>query len=97
VDAHEVVQLYVSAPGAGALTPLPIPYRSLQGYTRVLLKAGETMPVSFTLTPAQYSTTLANGTMTVLSGEYKIAVSGHQPDDAAGLAASNVATGSFAV
>ena len=34
--------------------------------------------------------------MTVLSGEYKIAVSGHQSDDvAAGLAASNVATGSF--
>ena len=36
--------------------------------------------------------------MTVLSGEYKIAVSGHQSDDvAAGLAASNVATGSFVV
>ena len=83
---------------SGALIwPASPTYRSLQGYTRVLLKAGETMPVSFTLTPAQYSTTLANGTMSVLSGEYKIAVSGHQPDDAAGLAASNVATGSFAV
>ena len=96
-NAHEVAQLYVSVPGAGARAPLPIPYRSLQGFRRLYLKAGESLPVSFVLTPNQIATTMANGTRVVTRGNYTVAMSGHQPDDAAGLNCSNVVVGSFVI
>jgi beta-glucosidase len=96
-NAHEVAQLYLSVPGAGARAPLPIPYRSLQGFQRVYLKTGESLPVRFILNPNQISTTMANGTMVVTRGNYTVAISGHQPDDEAGIAASNVVLGSFVV
>ena len=95
VDAHEVAQLYVAVPGAGALQPLPIPYRSLQGFERVFLAVREGHRLSFTLTPEQFSTVQADGSARVTDGAYTISVSGHQPGDVAGLAASNVQSGTF--
>ena len=95
VDAHEVAQLYVAVPGAGALQPLPIPYRSLQGFERVFLAVGEAHRLSFTLTPEQFSTVQADGSARVTDGAYTISVSGHQPGDVAGLATSNVQSGTF--
>ena len=97
VDAHEVAQLYVTVPGAGATTPLAIPYRSLQGFARPMLKAGSTQRVTFTLEPSQYSTIQADGTALVTDGSYSVSVSGHQPADQAGLVQSNVVCGSFEV
>ena len=97
VDAHEVAQLYVTVPGAGATTPLAIPYRSLQGFARPMLKAGSTQRVTFTLDPSQYSTVQADGTALVTDGSYSVSVSGHQPADQAGLVQSNVVCGSFEV
>ena len=96
VDAHEVVQLYVSVPGAGAVSPaLPIPLRSLQGFTREFLKAGASARVQFTLKQSQYTTVQADGSATVTPGKYSVYVGGSQPGDPA--ARSNVLSGSFSV
>ncbi|MDR3189101.1 MAG: glycoside hydrolase family 3 C-terminal domain-containing protein, partial [Prevotellaceae bacterium] len=48
-DGDEVVQLYVAHEDAKRRVPI----RSLQGFRRVHIKAGETKTVSFTLTPQQ--------------------------------------------
>jgi beta-glucosidase len=96
VDAHEVVQMYVSVPGAGAVAPaLPIPIRSLQGFNRTHLKAGESATLRFVLMQSQYTTVLANGTATVTAGKYAVHVGGSQPGDPA--APSTGLTGSFLI
>lgn len=96
VDAHEVVQLYVSVPGAGAVAPaLPIPIRSLQGFSRTFLKASASAAVRFSLLPSQYATVQANGTSVVTAGEYTVYLGGSQPDDPS--APSNVLRGSFSI
>lgn len=51
MDGEDVVQLYVSHPK----TALKSAIRSLQGFDRIFLKAGESRKVAFTLTPEQLS------------------------------------------
>ncbi|MDR2652002.1 MAG: glycoside hydrolase family 3 C-terminal domain-containing protein [Prevotellaceae bacterium] len=78
MDGDEVVQLYVSLP-ANDLWKTPI--RSLQGFKRIHLKAGESANVEFSLAPSQMTVrnsidnaeTAATGTMLVYAG-------GKQPD-----------------
>lgn len=72
----EVVQLYVSLPES----KLTVPVRSLQGFKRIHLKAGETKEVSFTLKPDQFSATDDQGISKVLPGKVLISVGGKQPD-----------------
>ncbi len=74
-EGDEVVQLYVSRPGA----PVPVPIRSLQGVRRVHLQPGEKQTVSFTLTPRQLSMILDDGRRVETPGEVEISVGGKQP------------------
>jgi len=78
VAGDEVVQLYLSVPGDAAA-----PIRSLKGYERVHLRAGETRAVSFTLTPRELALAGEDGRMRVGPGTYKLWVGGGQPGTAA--------------
>ena len=96
IAAHEVTQLYVTAPGAGSKEPhLPIPIRSLQGFTRRFLPAGGSLRLSFELTPRQISTVQRNGSAVLGEGTYTVSVGGCQPGDPAGLKLGNVLSASF--
>jgi beta-glucosidase len=75
VDGEEVVQLYVTHTNASA----PVPIRSLQGFQRVFLKAGEEMSVNFSLAPRQLSLIDATARRVVEPGIYEVSVGGKQP------------------
>jgi len=74
-DGEEVVQLYVTEIGASA----PVPIRSLQGFQRVQLRAGELKTVSFVLTPRQISIINSEAKRVVEPGIIEISVGGKQP------------------
>jgi beta-glucosidase len=75
VASDEVVQLYVSAVDGGATAPV----RSLAGFQRIHLQAGERRPVSFTLAPRALSLVDDAGQRFVAPGTYEISVGGKQP------------------
>jgi beta-glucosidase len=75
VTADEVVQLYVSRLEASA----PVPIRSLQGFRRITLRAGERRRVAFTLTPRQLALVDEDGRYVVEPGRFTISVGGKQP------------------
>jgi beta-glucosidase len=75
-DGDEVVQLYVSLPGSKLKTAI----RSLQGFNRIHLKAGEAQTVSFTLSPDQIAGRDENNRAQVTKGKALISVGGKQPD-----------------
>jgi len=79
-EGDEVVQLYVSRDVAGA------PVRSLQGFQRVRLKAGETRRVSFQLDGGAMSVVAADGSRSIAAGPVKLWIGGGQPVARAGLA-----------
>ncbi|MDR3187779.1 MAG: fibronectin type III-like domain-contianing protein, partial [Prevotellaceae bacterium] len=56
-----------------------VPIRSLQGFRRVHIKAGETKTVSFTLTPQQVSQIDGNRWVTE-AGKLRLSLGGKQPD-----------------
>lgn len=68
----EVVQLYISDVEASA----PVPIRKLQGFRRVRLEPGETVSVSFTLTPETFSFVDERGQRVIEPGEFQIAIGG---------------------
>jgi beta-glucosidase len=76
----EVVELYLRGPQTGGA-----PLRSLRGFQRVTLQAGETKHVHFTLQPAQLSEVDQNGKTAMQVGSYTVFVGGGQPSHAAGL------------
>jgi beta-glucosidase len=76
-DGDEVAQLYISLPG----DKYRVPIRSLQGFKRLHLKAGETRTVSFTLTPEQFQTRDGDGKPVIPSGKATVSVGGKQPDE----------------
>ena len=76
MDGEEVVQLYVSATGKKTNVPL----RSLKGFSRILLKAGESRIVSFELKPEDLSFYGEDGNLLPLSGKVTISIGGSQPD-----------------
>jgi beta-glucosidase len=94
-SGEEVVQLYVAQRDASA----PVPIRSLQGFRRVQLKAGETRSVSFTLTPRQLSLIDSGLKRVVEPGTIEISVGGKQPgfNGTADSHTSGVLTGQFRV
>lgn len=77
MDGEEVVQLYTSGTSTDAKAPL----RALKAFKRVLLKAGESKMVSFTLTPENLSVIGDNGIPLALKGKTVISVGGSQPDE----------------
>ena len=77
MDGEEVVQLYVINQDASVKAPL----KTLKGFERIHLKAGESKKVSFTLSPEDLSYVTAEGTYKQYNGKLKIAIGGHQPDE----------------
>ena len=71
MDGEEVVQLYVSNK-TSAIAPI----RSLKGFRRISLKAGEQKLVSFTLKPADFSVINSDATEVVEPGTYEISIGG---------------------
>jgi beta-glucosidase len=80
-DGDEVVQLYVSRDAPGA------PVRSLQGFQRIHLKAGETRRVRFALDGAAMSVVGPDGTRSIAAGPVRLWIGGGQPLARPGLAA----------
>jgi beta-glucosidase len=70
----EVVQLYVRDLAAS----VPVPIRSLAGFSRIHLGAGEKTQVEFALTPRQMSLIDENGRRVVEPGDFAIEVGGKQ-------------------
>jgi beta-glucosidase len=92
---EEVVQLYLTDLESSA----PVPIRSLQGFRRVSLEAGEERTVSFTIHPRQLSL-IDNVSDRVLEpGSFQVSLGGKQPGFT-GLAdtrTSGLVTGRFEV
>jgi beta-glucosidase len=74
---EEVAQLYVINQNKSIKAPL----KTLKGFERISLKAGESKTVTFTLSPEDVSYITAEGVSQQYIGELKIAVGGHQPDE----------------
>jgi beta-glucosidase len=74
-DAAEVVQFYVSDLQASTIVPL----HHLVGFERVVLKAGESRTVTFTLTPEMMSFYDDDGKLTLERGEFCLEVGGCSP------------------
>ena len=75
-DGEEVVQLYV----ADLEASVPVPIRSLQGFRRVRLAAGEEATVTFTIAPRQLALIDADNRLVVEPGAFEVAVGGGQPN-----------------
>ena len=88
-EGDEVVQLYVSHPGAAA----PAPLRSLQGFRRLHLRAGESRRVEFRLLPGNLGLVDAAGGLTQGAGTIVIHVGGGQPGHAPTVSARVRITG----
>ena len=76
VEGDEVMQLYLT----DELATVPVPLRSLQGFRRLHLEAGESDTVSFVLSPRQMSLIDAQMKRVVEPGYFTVAVGGKQPD-----------------
>jgi beta-glucosidase len=76
VEGDEVVQLYLTDEQAS----VPVPLRSLQGFRRVHLDAGQSDTVAFVLTPRQMSLIDMQLQRVVEPGYFTVAVGGKQPD-----------------
>ena len=74
-DSAEVVQFYLSDLRASTLVPL----HHLVGFERVMLKAGESRSVKFTLTPEMMSFYDDDGKLTLEPGEFRLEVGGCSP------------------
>lgn len=89
-DGDEVVQLYVSHPQDGQVRR---PLRSLKGFRRIHLKAGEAQTVRFTLSPEDLALTDKVGILTEKAGEVQLFVGGGQPGYTTGSTATLQLTG----
>ncbi len=90
-EGQEVVQLYLKHVDA----PVPVPIRSLEGFQRISLKAGERKRVEFALTARQLSMIGTDDKRAVEPGALEISVGGKQPGftGAADASTTEVATG----
>jgi beta-glucosidase len=79
-SGDEVVELYLRGPQTGGA-----PLRSLRGFQRVTLQAGETKHVLFTLQPSQLSEVDQDGKAAMQSGSYTVFLGGGQPSHGAGV------------
>jgi beta-glucosidase len=82
----EVVEAYLKTPQADG------PVRSLVGFKRVHLEAGEHRDVSLTLTPRSLSSVDDKGERSILPGAYHLTLGGAQPGET-----TAVSEGSFTI
>ena len=85
-DGAEVAMLWVQLPQEG---DVPTPRLSLQGFTKPVLRAGETRRLTFRLVPRQLSVAQLDGTWKLATGKVTLSVGGHQPGEP-GTHSSNV-------
>ncbi|WP_035694412.1 beta-glucosidase [Flavobacterium soli] len=78
IAGDEVAQLYVINQDNSIKAPL----KTLKGFERIHLKAGETKTVIFKLSPLDLSYTTSEGKYQQFNGNVKIAIGGNQPDEA---------------
>jgi beta-glucosidase len=76
MDGEEVVQLYVSGEEPNG------PIRSLKGFQRIFLKAGQSQVISFNLRPEDLGVADGQGNLKPFKGKVLISVGGRQPDPA---------------
>lgn len=74
IAGDEVVQLYLTRLNA----PVPVPIRSLAGFSRVYLKPGESKLIRFDITPRMMSVIDDHGARVVLPGKLRVEVGGKQ-------------------
>ncbi len=74
-DGEEVVQLYVSPTAKDQQL-----VRSLKGFKRIFLKAGESKTVQFTLSSQDFSSNDVNGRPVLLTGKSTVSIGGGQPE-----------------
>jgi beta-glucosidase len=79
---EEVVQLYLTDVDAD----VPVPIRTLAGFTRVSLEPGETRSVSFELSPRQLSLIDPDWKRVIVPGTFAVSVGGGQPGASPGVA-----------
>lgn len=75
VLADEVVQVYLSQPGAGETAPL----RKLVAFKRVNLKVGEKKDLKFTIGSKEFEQVTEKGTCEISKGKYTILIGGSSP------------------
>ncbi|HEX7334355.1 MAG TPA: glycoside hydrolase family 3 C-terminal domain-containing protein [Pyrinomonadaceae bacterium] len=73
-DGDEVVQLYLTDVAAS----VPVPIRTLVGFDRISLKAGQKQTVTFTITSQQMSLIDDHGKRIIEPGEFLVGVGGTQ-------------------
>ena len=74
-DSAEVAQFYLSDLHASTIVPL----HHLVGFERVMLKAGESRSMKFTITPEMMSFYNDDGKLTLEPGEFRLEVGGCSP------------------
>jgi beta-glucosidase len=74
-DSAEIVQFYLSDLRASTIVPL----HHLVGFERVILKAGESCTLKFTLTPEMMSFYNEDGKLVLEPGEFRLEVGGCSP------------------
>ncbi len=75
-DGEEVVQLYVADQNKTNKAPL----KTLKGFKRIFLKAGQTTQLQFRLKPKDVSLVNEKGLAELIKGKIMISVGGGQPD-----------------
>ena len=78
MSGDEVVQLYITNQDQTIKAPI----KSLKGFTRINLNAGESKVIKFLLNPEDLSYINAKGESVQFSGKVLISVGGSQPDEA---------------
>ena len=76
MDGEEVVQLYIWDKTASIIRPV----KELKGFKKILLKAGETKEVEFTLTGKDLSFYDADGNSRLEAGDFKVFIGGNSRD-----------------
>ncbi len=76
MDGEEVVQLYIWDKTASIIRPV----KELKGFKKILLKAGETKEVEFTLTDKELSFYDADGNTRLEAGAFKVFVGANSRD-----------------
>ena len=78
MNGDEVVQLYITNQDQTIKAPI----KSLKGFTRISLSAGESKVVKFSLNPEDLSYINANGESVQFTGKILVSVAGSQPNEA---------------
>jgi beta-glucosidase len=74
-DSAEVAQFYLTDTQASSIVPL----HHLVGFERVVLKAGESRALKFTITPEMMSFFNDDGKLTLEPGEFHLEIGGCSP------------------